>query len=58
MEKTKFEEILYLGVINSCDEENMKNIIHKQNKAFGTHKQIMHMVKDLGKYTRKCGFIY
>ena len=59
--KTKLqevEEILYLGVIISCDGRNTKNLIHKRNKAIGTHKQIMAMVKDLGKYTTECGFIY
>ena len=59
--KTDIEEvpdILYLGVAISCDGKNEKNIIHKQNKSFGTKKQIMNMVSDLGKYTIECGFIY
>ena len=49
---------MYLGVAISCDGKNEKNIIHKQNKSYGTKKQIMNMVSDLGKYTIECGFIY
>ena len=52
------EEMIYLGVVISCDGKNSKNIIHKGNKAFGTKKQIMNMVKESGKYTIECGFIY
>ena len=61
--KTKMEEvkeILYLGVKISDDgrKKTRKNILHKQNRAIGIKKQIMSMVKDLGKYTMECGFIY
>ena len=59
--KTKIEEVtelLYLGVKISCDGKNIKNITFKRNKALGTHKLIMNMVKGLGKYTFECGFIY
>ena len=52
------KDIMYLGVAISCDRKNEKNIIHKRNKSFGTQKQIMNMVSELGKYTIKCGFIY
>jgi hypothetical protein len=52
------QEILYLGAVISCDGKNSKNIVHKQNRALGTQKQIMSMVKGLGKYTIECGFIY
>ena len=60
-EKTIMEdvnEILYLGVIISCDGKNTKNINYKRNKSIGTHKQITNMVKGCGKYTIECGFIY
>ena len=59
--KTKIEgvdEMIYLGVVISCAGKNLKNIIHKGNKAIGTKKQIMNMVKESGKYTIECGFIY
>ena len=56
MEEVK--DILYLGVKISDTGQNHKNIIHKQNRAIGIKKQIMSMVKDLGKYTMECGFIY
>ena len=59
--KTQMEEVqdmLYLGVVISCDGNNSKNINHKQNRALGTQKQIMSMVKGLGSYTAECGFIY
>ena len=49
---------MYLGVLISCDGRNMPNIFHKRNKSFGTHKQIMSMVSEIGKYTMECGFIY
>ena len=52
------QEILYLGAVISYDGKNSKNIVHKQNRALGTQKQIMSMVKGLGKYTIECGFIY
>ena len=45
------QEILYLGAVISYDGKNSKNIVHKQNRALGTQKQIMSMVKGLGKYT-------
>ena len=52
------QEILYLGAVISYDGKNSKNIVHKQNRALGTQKQIMSMVKGLGKYTIECGFVY
>ena len=35
-----------------------KNILHKHNRAIGLKKQKISVVKDLGKYTMECGFIY
>ena len=52
------EDIIYLGVVVSSDGKNTKNIIHKRTRTFGTQKQIMHMVKESGKYTMECGIIY
>ena len=56
MEEVK--EIKYLGVIISQDGKNMPDIIQKRNKAFGTHRLIMNLVKGLGTSTFECGFIY
>ena len=59
--KTEMENvdyITYLGVLISCDGKNTQNINHKRNMSFGTHKQIMNMVNQIGKYTMECGFIY
>ena len=52
------EYIIYLGVDVSSDGKNTNNIIHKRNKAFGTQKQIMQMLRESGTYTIECGFIY
>ena len=52
------QEMLYLGAVISCDGKNSKNIINKQNRALGTQKQNISMVKGLGRYTLECGFIY
>ena len=59
--KTEIEnvkKIIYLGVTISCDGKNTENINNKRNKSFGTHRQIMIMVREIGKYTMECGFIY
>ena len=39
-------------------EKIIKNKIHKQNRAMGIKRQLMSMVRNLGKYTMECGFIY
>ena len=56
MEEVK--QIKYLGVIISQNGSNMPDIKAKQNKALGTQKMIMNIIKGLGTYTFECGFIY
>ena len=56
--KEEVKEIKYLGVILSQNSTNMPNILSKRNKALGTQKLIMNLVKGLGSYTFECGFIY
>ena len=51
-------EIKYVGVIISQNVSNMPDIMNKRNRAFGTQKMIMNLVKGLGKYTFECGMIY
>ena len=52
------KKIIYLGVTISCNGKNTENINNKRNKSFETHRQIMIMVREIGKYTMECGFIY
>ena len=56
MEEVK--EIKYLGVIILQSGSNMPDIINKRNRAIGTQKLIMNLVKGLGNYTFECGCIY
>ena len=51
-------EMLYLGVVISCDGKNTKNIQYKHNKSIGTKKQIMNMVKECGKYNRMWIYLF
>ena len=47
-----------LGHVISNKGGNMLNIIHKRNKAIGTEKLILRLIKNLGPYTFKGVLIY
>ena len=51
-------KIKYLGVLISQNGSNMPDILNKRNRALGTQKLIMNLVKGLGSYTFECGLIY
>ena len=48
----------YLGFVISSNGTNMKNIEKRKNISIGTIKQIMRILKGLGKFTFECAFIY
>ena len=48
----------YLGFQISNTGNNMENIKTKENKAIGTRRQIISMIKGCGKYTFESAFIY
>ena len=59
--KEKVEEtdyLTYLGHIISKKGGNMLNIINKRNRAIGTEKLILKLIKNLGPYTFKGALIY
>ena len=59
--KVNIEEeasLMYLGFMLSSRGDNMKNIIHKQNKCIGTQKQILKLIEPLGPFTFEGALIY
>ena len=54
----RVQEQKYLGFIISEDGPNMKNKIAKEKQAFGIKKQIIILIKNLGKYTFESSMIY
>ena len=49
---------MYLGHVFDQRGGNMKNILHKRNKALGTQKIIQKLIKKLGKFTFEGAVIY
>ena len=48
----------YLGHIISKKGGNIENIINEKNRAIGTEKLIMKLIKNLGPYTYEGAIIY
>ena len=49
---------MYLGHVLDQSGGNMKNILHKKNKAIGTQRMIPKLIKNLGKFTFEGAVIY
>ena len=54
----KENSLTYLGHVLSSKGGNMENIVSKSNKAIGTEKLILRLIKNLGPYTYKGALIY
>ena len=52
------DALMYLGYVLDQRGGNMKNILHKRNKAMGTQKIIQKLIKNLGKFTFEGAVIY
>ena len=52
------DSLMYLGHVFDQRGGNMKNILHKRNKALGTQKIIQKLIKKLGKFTFEGAVIY
>ena len=52
------ETFVYLGAVISNDGSNLPDILRKRNKAIGTQKEILKLLKNLGPYTFVCARTY